>query len=992
MNIHPNAKMLCLAAAMAACTLGGAYGDQPAAGTYPWRGVHLDESRHFFGKETVKRLLDRMAKERLNVFHWHLTDDQGWRIEIKRYPNLTKRGAQRRLVKDWKPQPFWYDERTEGTYGPYFYTQDEVREIVAYAHARGIRVVPEIEMPGHSLAALASYPELCCFPEMVRDCETFLHPSFRTPGRNMRTYCIGSDETVRFLENVLDEVCELFPDDVIHIGGDEAPHGNWKECPKCQARMKAHGLADESVLQGWLMNHFIGYLDGKGGRTMGWEEILAGRPDQRKVIAQCWHGPERALKAVEAGYDVVMSPPKFCYFDFSQGVEGDTLVYNGKTVVSVDKVAAFDPADGIPAALRRHVLGAECCNWSEGTVSSEALERKIWPRAAVFAQRLLGVKGFSLKEVAGVPRIAVDGEPMAGMCALPEPRLGPAAATFSMKDFAALGVRFYSDIWWAKGPHNDWWLGEGVYDFEAFDRRAKGLLDASPDGFIFPRLKMDPPDWWAKRHPDEIRSNEAKPESEAWRALYRRMLEDVVRHVESSPYADRVMGYHVGALHGSEWLVWPWSKDEEPPVDWDERDPLPPLEVTAVRREYIRKRNKDVADDLLDAAERVKRMTGGKRLVGAFFGYMGNADHEDSSRVMRSPYIDFIASPGGYGHRRAGQSGRFQMAWPASCRLHGKLYWDEADIRTYHAKTKASYRCATPEESVGAIKRNLGYALTGGWEVWWFLLAGNSTFHDEEMLAPIRTAFAEERDTLFSAQWKPADVAVFTSPDEYSTSLLSVRHGIPVRAHCKIDFHFSVMPYTGVAYDSYDLADIEDPRLPDYSVYVFPNAFTLSEERREAIKRKVCRAGKTAIWLYAPGYYRCGKGSAANIEELTGIRVKENYPVAEGRISRTFTPEGDGTFAADGWRSVYLPVPLKVSALRSALASAGAHLWTDTFEIVAAGRGYLMVHAASNGEKTIRLPQRHDVEEIYGASAPLKGVVEFKDSFRKGETKIYRLR
>ena len=962
-----------------------------APGTYRWRGVHLDESRHFFGKEAVKRLLDRMAEERLNVFHWHLTDDQGWRIEIRKYPNLTKRGAQRKLVKDWKPQPFWHDERTEGIYGPYFYTQDDIREIVSYAHARGIRVMPEIEMPGHSLAALASYPELCCFPEMVRDCETFLHPSYKTPGRNMRTYCIGSDDVVRFLEDVLDEVCELFPDDVIHIGGDEAPQGNWKECPKCQARMKANGLADELALQGWLMNHFIDYLAKKGRRTMGWEEMLAGKPDPKNVIAQCWHGPDRALKVVEAGYDAVMSPPRFCYFDYSQGIEGDNVVYNNKTVVSAEKVASFDPVAGIPEALHSRVLGAECCNWSEATVSPEWLERKLWPRTSVFAQRLLGVKEFSMKATAGVPRIAVDGEPLAGMCALPQPRLGPDAVTFSMKDFGDFGVRFFSDIWWAKGKHNDWWLGEGAYDFEAFDRRARGLLAASPSGFIFPRLKMDPPDWWAKDHPDDIRANEARPDSEAWRALYRRMLEDVVRHVESSSYADRVMGYHIGALHGSEWLVWPWPKDEEPPVDWDERDPLPPLAATAARRAYIRKRNKDIADDLLDAAERVKRMTGGKKLVGAFFAYMGNGDHEDSSRVLRSPYIDFLSSPGSYSHRRAGQSGRFQLAWPASCRLHGKLYWDESDIRTYLAKGNTSIRCTTPEESVDVIKRNIGYALTGGWEVWWFLLAGNKTFHDEALLAPIRAAFAEETRTLRTAQWKPADVAVFTSPDEYSTSVLSLRRGAPLRVQCKVGFHLSKMPCAGVAYDSYDLADIEDDRLPDYKVYVFPNAFTLSEERREAIKRRVRRPGKTAIWLFAPGYYRNGEGSAANIEELACVRVKERYPVADGPISRTFEAEGDGVFSTNGWRSVYLPVPLEVDTLRKVFAEAGAHIWIDTPEFVSAGRGYLMVHSTTGGEKTIRLPAKSDVAEIYGASEPRTGVTEFRDRFRKGETKIYRL-
>lgn len=363
--------------------------DGPDGGRYPWRGVMLDEARHFFGKETVRMVLDLMATEGYNVFHWHLTDDQGWRIEIRRYPNLTKRGAVRELSKDWSPQPFWYDDRTEGDYGPYFYTREDIREIVAYAHSKGIRIVPEIEMPSHSLAALASYPEHCCFPEMVRGNRRFLHPSYRVPGRNMRTYCIGSDETVAFLENVLDEVCELFPDDVVHIGGDEAPQGNWLECPRCQARMKAQGLKNGQELQGWLMARIVAHLARKGKRTMGWEELAFAKVDPKDVILQCWHGPETARKAVAAGYDVVMSPPDYCYFDFSQGNADDGLVYNGPgRVVSVGKIRSYDPVAGLEPEQRRHVLGVECCNWTEATTTTATLVRKLWPRAKALAEVL----------------------------------------------------------------------------------------------------------------------------------------------------------------------------------------------------------------------------------------------------------------------------------------------------------------------------------------------------------------------------------------------------------------------------------------------------------------------------------------------------------------------------------------------------------------------------------------------------------------------------
>ena len=456
-------------------------------------------------------------------------------------------------------------------------------------------------------------------------------------------------------------------------------------------------------------------------------------------------------------------------------------------------------------------------------------------------------------------------------------------------------------------------------------------------------------------------------------------------------------------LYG-EWQTWEWAREDEPPIEReDDHDPLPPLSATAMRRTYARKRNRDVSDSILSLSEVVKNLTGGRKLVGVFFGYMATGDHEDFARVVRSPHVDFMASPGEYYVRRGGQSGRFQMSWPASCRLHGKLYYDEADLRTYLVKETASnkkYRCTTPEESVGAIKRNLGYALTGGWELWWFLIESNGTFCDEKMRAPIRTGLEEMRNTFSSAQWKPADVAVFTSSDEYSTGVFAFHRGNPLRLCCKVDLHYNVLPFAGVAYDSYELADIEDERLPDYKVYVFPNAFTLSEERREAIKRRVRRAGKTAIWLYAPGYYRNGEGSAANIEELTGVRVRENYPVKSGLLTHTFTVDGDCTFGTNGWRSVYLATPKvetpdvawNIGMLRKVFADAGAHVWTDTPEVVAAGRGYLMVHAASDGEKTIRLPSCCDVEEVYDARPPLKSVTEFKDVLKKGETRIYRLR
>ena len=231
----------------------------------------------------------------------------------------------------------------------------------------------------------------------------------------------------------------------------------------------------------------------------------------------------------------------------------------------------------------------------------------------------------------------------------------------------------------------------------------------------------------------------------------------------------------------------------------------------------------------------------------------------------------------------------------------------------------------------------------------------------------IRIGAKEERDTLFTAQWRPAEVAVFTSADEYATS--AGNHAPEFRMACKENIHRDALPACGVPFDSYELGDIADPRLPDYKVYVFPNAFTLSEALRAKIKERVRRAGKTAVWIHAPGYYRNGVGAEANVEDLTG---------------------GDGC-ANEGWRSVVLPPSPDAAMLRKAFGEAGAHVWIDTDDVFAAGRGYAMVHAASDGEKTVRLKRPCDVREIFGASAGLSNVVSISERMKRGETRVWRI-
>ena len=354
------------------------------APSFGWRGVLLDESRHFFGKETVKRILDRMAAFKLNVFHWHLVDSHGWRLEIDAYPALTRAGATR-PIPDWD---HWIrDAPGAGTYGPYFYTKEDVREILAYAAARHIRVVPEIEIGGHSREVMICYPGFSCLkPDKFWDLA-------RGDGKDLDqvgAVCLGNDEVIKFYEKVLDEVCELFPDEVVHIGGDECPRGNWKTCPKCQARIKANGLKNEDELQSWATRHFVEYLAKKGRKTLGWDEILQGGLAPGALVMS-WRGAEGGIAAAAAGHEVVMCPHRFCYLDYRTCVPGDPCPYPRfaeSSALPLEKVYSFDPYDGIPESQRKYILGSQSLNWTESTWCEPDLEYKMWPRTCANAEVL----------------------------------------------------------------------------------------------------------------------------------------------------------------------------------------------------------------------------------------------------------------------------------------------------------------------------------------------------------------------------------------------------------------------------------------------------------------------------------------------------------------------------------------------------------------------------------------------------------------------------
>jgi hexosaminidase len=336
---------------------------------FRWRGLMLDSARHFQSVATVKRVLDAMARHKLNVFHWHLTDDQGWRLQIKRYPKLTEVGA-------WRTPPGAGTNGEPGRYGG-FYTQAQVRDIVAYAAARRITVVPELDMPGHAQAAVASYPD-------------FVGVTGQRPGVSVNwgvnPYLYNTDaKSLAFIENVLDEVMGLFPSNYIHVGGDEAIKDQWKASPAVQAQMKRLGIKDENALQSWFIDQIGHYLDQHGRRLIGWDEILeGGLPASASVMS--WRGTQGAIDAAKLGHDVVLAPGGSLYFDHLQSERNDEP--NGRyDVLPLETVYAFDPvAASLSPDEARHVLGTEAALWSEFLPSAWHVEHALFPRIDALAE------------------------------------------------------------------------------------------------------------------------------------------------------------------------------------------------------------------------------------------------------------------------------------------------------------------------------------------------------------------------------------------------------------------------------------------------------------------------------------------------------------------------------------------------------------------------------------------------------------------------------
>lgn len=346
---------------------------------FAYRGMHLDVSRHFFDKEFVKRYIDIIALHNINTFHWHLTDDQGWRVEIKKYPKLTEIGSMRShtvVGKDFESS----DETPHGG----FYTQEDIKEVIAYAAERYITIIPEIDLPGHMLAAIASYPELGCTGEQYE-----VWPRW---GITEKVLCPGKDGTVQFLKDVMDEIMELFPSKYIHIGGDECPKDHWKVCPDCQARIKAEklfakdGHTAEQRLQSWLTSEIEKYINDHGRSIIGWDEILEGGLAPNATVMS-WRGIKGGVTAANMGHDVIMVPYSHFYFDYYQSKdrESEPLAIGG--FIPVEQVYSFNPfPEEVDPSLRGHILGVQANVWCEYIKTTDHVEYMALPRMAALCE------------------------------------------------------------------------------------------------------------------------------------------------------------------------------------------------------------------------------------------------------------------------------------------------------------------------------------------------------------------------------------------------------------------------------------------------------------------------------------------------------------------------------------------------------------------------------------------------------------------------------
>lgn len=593
---------------------------------------------------------------------------------------------------------------------------------------------------------------------------------------------------------------------------------------------------------------------------------------------------------------------------------------------------------------------------------------------------------------------------------------------------------------------------------------------------------------------DGSRGPQASLASEAWETTYERMLRDFVRHVESSPYAGHIIGYQPAGGESSEWFWWGHRKgliDYGPAARerfrkwvvqryegdlaalreaWNDVGVTfdtvePPTSAMREATEYLLFRDPQQARQVIDyqrflsditarniirSCRICKEETGGRKITGVFYGYsihfaadsgpphrqrLWNCGRLALAQVIRSPHVDFLCAPTDYGWRRGGEPGSFISGYTASYRLHGKLYWDEADIRThlYEGRHRVGYSTQSLEETLGVLRRTLGYALSRGTALWWFTLAGDDTFHQDDIMECIANMQKRGEASMPVDKEPLHEVAVLVDEESFYHMRAGIYElGMPLIR----GMHHRKLPKIGAPVDVYLLSDIASEKMPDYKLYIFLNAFTVDDSLRETIRQKVQRDNAVAAWFYAPGFVT-GEGTFSEeaMQQLTGIRLKHEpqqhelqvnvadcaHPIiaemkkdestqfektrAIGPVFWAEDPEATvlGRFAHapraalvvrdfGNWRSVYCASPeMPTSVLRGLLRYAGVHVYSTTDDPFSANNNYLMLHAATSGEKKITLPERCNVYNVLTGELVGRGLSAIRFELEKGQTRIFRL-